>query len=231
MAIRMRIGDEEKFVASKMVPGEWAVSKDVKYVRMCFAPGIVRRMATYEAFEEDMKEVQLILSTCEDVQEAVEAFEKLAEQHELTAKIYSIESKSWAIGGTGSRDGENTDNAMYYARQAEAKASAAVISERNAANSELSAEAFADNAALSAETASTKALDAAESAETANTKAAEAANSATAASNSESKATGSFQSASDAAERAELAAQQAESIAGMIPEQEFLDIDFSTYFS
>lgn len=225
MAIRMRIGDEEKFVASKMVPGEWAVSKDVKYVRMCFAPGVVGRMATYEAFEEDMKEVQRILSTCEDVQEAVETFEKLAEQHELHAEIYSIESKSWAVGGTGSRDGENTDNAMYYAQQAETNASNAEMSSEvaaskasAAANSALSAEVFADNAALSADTSSTKALEAAASADTANAKAAEALNlatsasaSATAASNSASEAAESSQSASDAADRAEEAAQRTES--------------------
>lgn len=232
MAIRMRIGNEEKFDASKMVPGEWAISKDVKYVRMCFAPGVVARMATYEAFEEDMKEVQLILSTCEDIQEAVKAFEKLAEQHELHAEIYSIESKSWAVGGTNSRDGEETNNAMYYAQQAEtsasnaetsvevatSKANAALISEQNAANSALSAETSADDATSSASIASTKALDAAMSAETANTKAVEAlsaatsaSTSATAASNSASEAAGSFQSASDAADRAEEAAQRAES--------------------
>lgn len=49
-------------------------------------------------------------------------------------------SKSWAVGDTGVRDNENTDNSMYYARQSSNSASAANISELNAANSEELAE-------------------------------------------------------------------------------------------
>jgi hypothetical protein len=33
-------------------------------------------------------------------------------------------SESWAVGGTGTRSGENTDNAKYYAQQAEASLNA-----------------------------------------------------------------------------------------------------------
>lgn len=96
MAIRMRRGLESDFDPEKMVPGEWAVSTDTRYVRMCFATGIVLRMATYEAFEADMQEIQNILATCKDIQKAVEKFEGLAEQHADTAQSYSIESKSWS---------------------------------------------------------------------------------------------------------------------------------------
>ena len=96
MAIRMRRGLEEDFDPEKMVPGEWAVSTDTRYVRMCFATGIVLRMATYESFEADMQEIQNILATCQDIQKAVEKFEGLAEQHAATAQSYSIESKSWS---------------------------------------------------------------------------------------------------------------------------------------
>lgn len=45
-------------------------------------------------------------------------------------------SKSWAIGGTGIRDGENTDNAKYYSKQASNSSSAANTSALSAANSE-----------------------------------------------------------------------------------------------
>lgn len=134
MAIQTRRGLEADFDPSKMLPGEWAVSLDTKYVRMCFSPGLVYRMATYESFEEDMIQIQQILATCEDIQTAVEAFEALAEQHandaaaSATASANSSTaasdsatlSESWAIGGTGSRTGEDTNNAKYWCEQASA---------------------------------------------------------------------------------------------------------------
>lgn len=115
--IQMRRGAEEDFDPDQMTAGEWAVSTDMKYVRMCFAPGLCYRMATYEAFEEDMKEIQLILATCQDIQTAVEKFAKLAEQHSTSAEEYSVTSKSWAVGGTNTRVGEDTNNSKYYSEQ------------------------------------------------------------------------------------------------------------------
>lgn len=229
MAIRMRTGNEEKFDAGKMVPGEWAVSTDTKYVRMCFAPGVVARMATYEAFEADMVQIQTILATCQDIQEAVEAFAELAEQHAAQAATYSVESKSWAVGGTALRTGEDTDNAKYYAQQAETSASnaetsaqRAIISEQSAADSALSAKDSAASADLNAGIASSKAADAKTLAETASVKAVEALDSATSASTFATEARNSAlvsaenaQNASNDADRAEAAAQQAESIANI----------------
>lgn len=115
--IQMRRGLEGDFDPDKMTAGEWAVSTDSRKVWMCFAPGIVVRMATYEAFEEDMLEIQQILATCQDIQTAVEAFEQLALQHKNQAETYSISAKSWAVGETGSRTGENTDNSKYYSEK------------------------------------------------------------------------------------------------------------------
>lgn len=120
--IQMRRGIENDFDPDKMVAGEWAVSTDSKKVWMCFAPGLVRRMATYESFEQDMEEIREILATCQDIQVAVEAFEKLAEQHKddasesaQDAKDYSLMSKSYAVGtGEEVREGDSTDNAQYY---------------------------------------------------------------------------------------------------------------------
>lgn len=71
MAIRMRYGLESEFDPDKMVVGEWAVSTDMKYVRMCFAPGIVARMATYESFEADMVKVQELVSNAQSVKDIV----------------------------------------------------------------------------------------------------------------------------------------------------------------
>ena len=123
--IQMRRGAEELFDPDQMTAGEWAISTDSKKVWMCFHPGLVLRMATYEAFEQDMLEVQTILATCQDIQAAIERFEQLAEQHMSQAEKWSVTSKSWAIGGTGTREGEDTDNSKYYSEQSKMYSDAA----------------------------------------------------------------------------------------------------------
>lgn len=120
--IQMRKGAEQNFDPSQMTAGEWAVSTDSKKVWMCFSPGIVRRMATYEAFEQDMREIQLILATCQNIQAAVERFMQLAQQHSTQAEEWSVTSKSWAVGGTGTRQGENTNNSQFWSNQSKAEA-------------------------------------------------------------------------------------------------------------
>ncbi|WP_342756729.1 hypothetical protein [Kineothrix sedimenti] len=129
-------GNEDDWDVAKMKPGQFAVSLDRKYVRMCFAPGVAEKMALYDAFEEDMLQIQQILATCEDIQTAVEAFEALAQQHandaaaSATASANSATessdsatlSESWAVGGKGIRPGEDTNNAKYWAGVAQAVA-------------------------------------------------------------------------------------------------------------
>lgn len=106
--IQMRHGAEENFDPDQMTAGEWAVSMDSKKVWMCFAPGLVLRMATYEAFEKDMEEIRSILIEAKDIQKSLEMWNHLAE--------------SYAHGGTGEREGEETDNAKYYSEQAKLSA-------------------------------------------------------------------------------------------------------------
>ena len=118
--IQMRKGLERDFDADQMTAGEWAVSTDTKYVRMCFAPGIVLRMATYEGFELDMEEIQEILKECQDIQAAVDAMAKAAQKSKTDADKSAKLSESWAKGGTGVRVGENTNSSKYYSDQAKA---------------------------------------------------------------------------------------------------------------
>lgn len=118
--IQMRYGMEADLQPDKLVTGEWAVAKDTRKVWMCFRPGLVLRMATYEAFEQDMLEVQTILATCQDIQAAVERFMQLAQQHASQAEEWSVTSKSWAVGGTGTRQGEDTNNSEHWSRQSQA---------------------------------------------------------------------------------------------------------------
>lgn len=49
-------------------------------------------------------------------QECVEAIQ-MAQEYESQAENYSKEAESWAHGGTGTRDGEDTDNSEFYSRQ------------------------------------------------------------------------------------------------------------------
>lgn len=58
MAIQMRRGAYAEFDPSKMLPGEWAVSTDnesqKQMVYMCFAPGVVKRMAALEDLQNEL---------------------------------------------------------------------------------------------------------------------------------------------------------------------------------
>jgi hypothetical protein len=118
-------------------------------------------------------------------------------------------SQSYAIGGSGVRDGENTDNAKYYSEQASKSAiasansaSTASTKASEAATSASSASASATKSATSESNASKSASSAATSMSTANTKASEAAKSATSAGNSASTATSKAAAASTSASNA-----------------------------
>ena len=207
--ILMRRGQEVNFDPNKMTPGEWAVSLDSKYVRMCFSPGVCVRMATYDAFEADMEQIRQILAECETVEEAVQ-------------RIY-----------------EDIKDVAVDVERIEAAAASALESEENALNSANlavqsanTATQKASEAAESADIASTKAEEATEGASTATQKASEAAESADNVRNmsdvSQSYAVGGTgtregedtdnskyynQQASDNADRAEAAAERASSVA------------------
>ena len=110
MAIRVRRGNEADFDESKMLPGEWAVSLDTRYVRMCFAPGVCLRMATYEGFESDMERVEAILAEVESIEEAIKVI-----QRDINANVdIAIEQKELA--------GEYAEQSKEYARQAKESA-------------------------------------------------------------------------------------------------------------
>lgn len=118
-------------------------------------------------------------------------------------------SQSYAIGGSGVRDGEDTDNSKYYSEQASKSASASANSASTAstkaseaASSASSASASATKSATSESNASKSASSAATSMSTANTKASEAAQSATSAVNSASTATSKASAASTSASNA-----------------------------
>lgn len=111
------------------------------------------------------------------------------------AKDYSNISKSWAVGSTGVRSGEDTDNSKYYANQAasaysqvQASAKAAADSASNAKTSEDNAKTYASNAKTSEDNAKTYASNAKTSETNASNSASSASTSASNAKTSETNA-------------------------------------------
>ena len=125
-------------------------------------------------------------------------------------------SQSWAVGGTNTRQGENTNNSKWYAEQsadsaqsASDSATAASASASNAATSESNANTLAISAATSAQDASASAVNAATSETNAAVSETNAAASATSAANSATNAANSASSASTSATNAATSASNA----------------------
>ena len=95
------------------------------------------------ATQTAIAELQTELSSIESVlasytSAAAASAEEAATSAEAAAKNATL-AESWAVGGTGTRDDEDTDNAKYYAQQAASSADTAEESATNAATSVISA--------------------------------------------------------------------------------------------
>ena len=93
--MQMRRGQEVNFDPDKMLPGEWSVSLDTKYVRMCFSPGVCVRMATYESFEQDMEQIQTILTEARTIQEAVTRINTEVSDNAKAVAEYTSQAKQY----------------------------------------------------------------------------------------------------------------------------------------
>ena len=130
-----------------------------------------------------------------------------AEQSAQEADTAATMAKSYAVGGTNSRAGEDADNAKYYKEQAGLSGEAAAGSADIAQKAATTATGKADAASGYASTAQVKATDAADSATAAAASASSAQSNKTAAVNAKTAA-----QAAQAA--AELARDEAQEIAG-----------------
>lgn len=145
--ILMRHGLKKDFDPDQMTAGEWAVSVDQikadQIVWMCFAPGVVKRMGTYDDFESMIAEAtgdirNQYIAVFNEIKEAMEVLEasaadsaseagssrdaaagsaEQAAQSAGRAEDFSKESESHSHGGTGIRPGEDTDNSKYWSEQ------------------------------------------------------------------------------------------------------------------
>lgn len=99
-----------------------------------------------------------------DSASAAKSSEGNAKTSEANASDSAMLAKSWAVGGTNTRDGEDTDNSGYYAGLAKADATKASDSATAAKSSEDNAKTSETNAATSETHAKTSETNAAKSA-------------------------------------------------------------------
>lgn len=96
MAIQHRRGSYTRLDPTRMTPGEWAIvldddpnASDGRAVYLCFEPGVVKRMTTYEDFLDwfaDARETTLDELLADATDEVIEAYEI------LTANINDAEA-------------------------------------------------------------------------------------------------------------------------------------------
>lgn len=152
MAIQMRRGLKKDFDPTRMLPGEWAVSIDTdtskQVIWMCFGPGVVKRMGTYEDFSAQIQQI---------VQEIEDRYIALFEQMKAEIEDYYNQSKEYAE--SAQRDAQTAtdakDSALESASEASSSATTAIEYASNAETSANSASESAQSAENSKIEAST----------------------------------------------------------------------------
>lgn len=118
MAIRNRHGTYDKFVKSKLVPGEFAFvrsgdpnAKDGKSIYAAFDAGDTKRLATYEDMKENINKIANeiksdLISATDRANESAEKAEKAAKeaQHAIAgSKSPVYKSDGWPVTGEEGR--------------------------------------------------------------------------------------------------------------------------------
>lgn len=93
----------------------------------------------------DVSEVPVLNSEIESTYEFILLNDNL-EKYWADFEDVMKTSKSWAVGHSGIRDGENTNNSEYWSEQSKKSANASKTSETNAATSESNANEYMGNA-------------------------------------------------------------------------------------
>lgn len=134
------------------------------------AQGLAEAAASTAALQAAQNAVENVTVMMEDYVFNASTSETNAKESESNALISETnalnsarESKSYAVGGTGTRDMEDTDNAKYYYEQSSIKASNALDSEVSAKESENASKASEQNAKISEQNASVSEINANES--------------------------------------------------------------------
>ena len=188
MAIVMRKGRPEDFDPTKMLPGEFAVTmgtdRRARKLYICFAPGIVKQLGTYEDFEDQIQDAadaikQQYLMAFNEILTQIEADKNTAaEEYSYVVNFKNALDKTYmpditksvnAAASSAKAAAESESNAKTYKENAASSATAASNGAKAAATSESNAKTYKENAASSATAASNSAKAAATSESNANT--------------------------------------------------------------
>ena len=172
MGIYVRRGMEKDFDPEKMKPGEWAVSIDSdrrkQKIWMCFAPGVVKRMGTYEDFEDQIQDAtdaikQQYLMAFNEILTQIEADKNTAaEEYSYVVNFKNLLDKTYvpditkgvnAAASSAKAAATSESNAGTYKNSAASSATAAANSAKAAATSESNAGTYKNSASSSASTA------------------------------------------------------------------------------
>ena len=172
MGIYVRRGMEKDFDPEKMKPGEWAVSIDSdrrkQKIWMCFAPGVVKRMGTYEDFEDQIQDAtdaikQQYLMAFNEILTQIEADKNTAaEEYSYVVNFKNALDKTYmpdisksvnAAASSAKAAATSESNAGTYKNSASSSATAAANSAKAAATSESNAGTYKNSASSSASTA------------------------------------------------------------------------------
>lgn len=113
--------------------------------------GLERSTEAVNKAEEAITQTTANVEAAAKSETNAKASEIAAKESETNTLDYSNVSKSYAVGDTGTRDGEDTDNSKYYSELAANSQNAALTSEQAA---ELAKEAAEEAAKLASETVS-----------------------------------------------------------------------------
>lgn len=91
------------------------VQSNTIYLQVEKGPNILEAETSTDEFEA----LEQILEEAKKAAEAAKKSEQAAKESADSAEDSSLLSKSWAVGGTGVRPGEDTNNSKYFAGQAE----------------------------------------------------------------------------------------------------------------
>ena len=145
--MQIKRGNEVDFDAEKMLVGEWALSTDKRIVRICVAPNVCIRMATYDAFEADVAKIQGILEEVQTIEEAVTRINTEISEKANAVAEYTEQAKGYRDETKQFRDGAETSatNAKSSEDKAKFSETNAKVSETNAKISEENAQRVAES--------------------------------------------------------------------------------------
>ena len=172
MAIVMRKGRPEDFDPTKMLPGEFAVTmgtdRRARKLYICFAPGIVKQLGTYEDFEDQIQDAtdaikQQYLMAFNEILTQIEADKNTAaEEYSYVVNFKNLLDKTYvpditkgvnAAASSAKAAATSESNAGTYKNSAASSATAAANSAKVAATSESNAGTYKNSASSSASTA------------------------------------------------------------------------------